>query len=111
MKKKGSLKPRKKETIAAAKKGGKGTKAAGLTRSPTPPLEEVVAEGGMSTAEGRREAPAASSAGQVAPAAGQEHDATAAGTAAPASAAGQQGQLPFSVYNILQCARRLFTSD
>lgn len=68
MKKKGSVKPKKKETAAAAKKGSKGTKGANPASSPTPPLEEVVAEGGMPTGEGRREAPAASSAGQVAPA-------------------------------------------
>ena len=68
MKKKGSVKPKKKETAAAAKKGSKGTKGANPASSPTPPLEEVLAEGGMPTGEGRREAPAASSAGQVAPA-------------------------------------------
>ena len=68
MKKKGSVKPKKKETAAAAKKGGKGARGATPASNATPPLEEVVAEGGMPTGEGRREAPAASSAGQVAPA-------------------------------------------
>ena len=94
MKKKASVKPRKKEAAAVTKKTGRGTKAAVPASSPSPP-EEVVAEWGMARGEQGREAPAASSAGQVAPVTGQSPDEDPAGQkAGPASAAEQQRQSP-----------------
>ncbi|DBA96233.1 TPA: hypothetical protein ACH3X3_002427 [Trebouxia sp. C0006] len=113
MKKKGSVKPKKKESAAATKKTGRGTKGATPADSHTPPPEEVVAEGGMPTAdervptadervptaqgglhtgEGRMEAPAASSAGQVAPAKGQHPvEGPSTDRVVPTSAESQQG--------------------
>ena len=64
----------------------------------TPPLEEVVAEAGMPTVnqdmrgQGQQEAPAASSAGNLAAAAGQSPETPGTSMAAPASAEEQQGQ-------------------
>ncbi len=111
MKKKGSVKPKKKESAAATKKAGRGTKGATPADSHTPPPEEVVAEGGMPSAdertptaqggmhtgEGRLEAPAASSAGQVAPAKGQ-HPVGGPSTdrVVPTSAESQQGKAHFT---------------
>ena len=70
VKKRGAVKPRKKETAVATKKGAKGiTRAAGPTSSPTAP-REVVGEGGLPAGEGQRTEPAASSAAQATPATG-----------------------------------------
>ncbi len=111
MKKKGSVKPKKKESAAATKKAGRGMKGGTPADSHTPPPEEVVAEGGMPTAdervptaqgglptgEGRMEAPAASSAGQVAPAKGQHPvEGPSTDRVVPTSAESQQGKAHFA---------------
>ena len=70
MKKRGAVKPRKKETAMATKKGTKGnTRATMPTSSPNAP-REVVGEGGLPAGKGQREEPAGSSADQATPAAG-----------------------------------------
>lgn len=70
VKKRGAVKPRKKETAVASKKGTKGnTRAAVPISSPTVP-EEVVGEGGLPARAGQREEPAASSADRATPGAG-----------------------------------------
>ena len=105
VKKRGAVKPRKKETAVTTKKGAKGnTRAALPTSSPTAP-REVVGEGGLPAGEGQREEPAASSAGQATPAAGaaaKEGAEAAAREAAgavetnlPTSVAPQQGVCPW----------------
>ena len=111
MKKKGSVKPKKKESAAANKKAGRGIKGATPANSHTPPPEEVVAEGGMPTAdetaatvqgglhtgEERMEAPAASSAGQMAPAKGQlPVEGPSIDRVVPTSAESQQGKAHFT---------------
>ena len=113
MKKRGAVKPRKKETAVATRKGTKGnTRAAVPTSSPAAP-REVVGEGGLPAGEGQREEPAASSADQATPGAGATAEegakaaareaAGAAETNLPTSAAPRQG--------VCQCASGLVYLD
>lgn len=94
VKKRGAVKPRKKETAAAARKGTKGNLRAVVPTSNPTVLREVVAEGGMPTGSGQRQEAAAGSAAQMAAAAGPASLAAAAAAAdrqLPTSAAPRQG--------------------
>lgn len=97
VKKRGGVKPRKKETAVASKRGAKGnTRAAVPTSSPTV-FREVVGEGGLPAGEGQRQDPAASIAHQAAAGAvametaGAVATEPAAGTDVPTPMAPQQG--------------------
>lgn len=99
VKKRGGVKPRKKETVVASKRGTKGNIRAGVPTTSPAAFREVVGEGGLPAADGQREQPAAGRADQAAAAAGAVAMETAgavavepaAGTNVLTSMAPQQG--------------------
>lgn len=106
VKKRGAVKPRKKETAAAARKGTKGNPRATVPTSTPTALREVVAEGGMPTGSGQRREAAAARAAQMAAAAGPASLAAAAAAAdrhLPTSAAPPQGGVYFDSRQCIIC--------